>query len=196
MTPAPRPVPDQVDVVVAGASAGAIEVLRVLFAGLGRRHPPLAIVVHVPAHTPSLLPGIFPEVSAVEAEDKQPLERGAVYFAPPDYHLLVEPSGVMSLNADGPVNFSRPAIDVLFESAAAAFGAGVVGVLLTGANSDGAAGLEVIHEAGGFTVVQHPDTAAARTMPEAALHRFKPDRVLDPIGIRDFFAELGSPGKP
>jgi two-component system chemotaxis response regulator CheB len=191
MTPVPRAVPSSTELVVAGASAGAIEALRVVFAGLRPDHPPMAIVVHVPSHTPSLLPSLFGEVSAFEAEDKRPLERGAVYFAPPDYHLLVEPDGVMSLNADPPVNFSRPAIDVLFDSAAAAYGARVVGVLLTGASSDGAEGLEAIHAAGGFTVVQHPDTAMARAMPQAALRRFTPDRVLDLNGIRDLLAELG-----
>ena len=194
MTPVPRAVPSSTELVVAGASAGAIEALRVVLAGLRPGHPPMAIVVHVPSQTPSLLPGLFAEVSAFEAEDKRPLERGAVYFAPPDYHLLVEPDGVLSLNADAPVNFSRPAIDVLFESAAAGFGARVVGVLLTGANSDGAEGLEAIHAAGGFTVVQHPDTAMARVMPQAALQRFTPDRVLDLNGIRDLLAELGPRG--
>lgn len=196
MTPVPRNVPSEVELVVAGASAGAIEALRVVFAGLAARHPPLAIVVHVPAHTPSLLPSLFTGVSAVEAEDKQPLEPGTVYFAPPDYHLLVESGGLLSLNADGPVNFSRPSIDVLFESAASAFGPRVVGLLLTGANSDGAEGLAAIHAAGGFTVVQHPDTAAAPAMPQAALRRFTPDRVLDLLGIRDLLAEFGTRGTP
>ncbi len=191
MTPAPRSTPSQVEIVVVGASAGAIDALRVVLSALRREHPPIAVVVHVPSHTPSLLPSLFTAVSAFEAEDKQPLRPGAVFFAPPDYHLLVEPSGVLSLNADGPVNFSRPAIDVLFESAAAAFGPRAVGVLLTGANSDGAKGLKVIHEARGFTVVQHPDTAAARAMPEAALALYAPDRVLDLFGIRDLLAELG-----
>ena len=196
MTPAPRSLPSNVELVVAGASAGAIEALQVVLAGRRSTHPPLAVVVHVPSHTPSLLPSLFSAVSAVEAEDKQPLERGVVYFAPPDYHLLVEPEGVLSLNADDPVNFSRPAIDALFESAASAFGTRVVGILLTGANSDGAEGLHAIHLAGGFTVVQHPDTAVARTMPQSALQRFTPDRVLDLLGIRDLLAELGTRGTP
>lgn len=196
MTPVPRALPSEVELVAVGASAGAIEALRVVLSALRPDHPPIAIVVHVPSHTPSLLPSLFSGVSAFEAEDKQPFQRGAVYFAPPDYHLLVEPDGVFSLNADGPVNFSRPAIDVLFESAAAAFGRRMLGMLLTGANSDGAEGLQAIHEAGGFTVVQHPETAAARAMPQAALQRFAPDRVLDLIGIRDLLAELGTRRTP
>jgi len=196
MTPVPRPLPSQVDLVVAGASAGAIEALRVVLSALATDHPPIAIVVHVPSHTPSLLPSLFSEVTAFEAEDKQPLQTGAVYFAPPDYHLLAERAGVLSLNADDPVHFSRPAIDVLFESAAAGFGPRALGVLLTGANSDGALGLKAIHESGGFTVVQHPDTAQARAMPQAALGLFTPDRVLDLFGIRDLLAELGTRRTP
>ena len=89
-----------------------------------------------------------------EAEDKEPIEPGVVYFAPPDYHLLVEQDKRLSLSDDEPVLFSRPSIDVLFESAADAYGGGLIGVVLTGANSDGAKGLKAVVQAGGVAVVQ------------------------------------------
>ncbi len=104
----------------------------------------------------------------VEAADKDPIEPGHVYVAPPDYHLLVE-VGSFALSVDERVQHARPSIDVLFESAADAYGAGVIGVVLTGANADGAAGLARIAARGGVAIVQDPETAEAREMPEAAL---------------------------
>jgi two-component system chemotaxis response regulator CheB len=103
-----------------------------------------------------------------EATDKEPIRGGHVYLAPADYHLLVEP-GQFTLSVDARVNFARPSIDVLFESAADAYGAAVIGVLLTGANEDGAAGLARIEERGGFALVEDPDTAQRREMPAAGL---------------------------
>jgi two-component system, chemotaxis family, protein-glutamate methylesterase/glutaminase len=104
----------------------------------------------------------------VEAGDKDPIERGHVYLAPSDYHLLVEP-GSFALSLDEPVRHARPSIDVLFESAADAYGAGVIGVVLTGANEDGADGLARIVERGGVAIVQDPESAEAREMPAAAI---------------------------
>lgn len=103
-----------------------------------------------------------------EPEDKQPLEPGAVYLAPPGYHMLVE-DGHVSLSLEGRVRWARPSIDVLFESAAAARGSSVVAVVLTGANDDGAAGARAVHEAGGIVLVQDPETAERREMPEATI---------------------------
>lgn len=187
-----------IGLVAIGASAGAVEALSVV---LSRLSPgfgvPIVLVVHVPPRAPSLLPSLFSEkfgLSAVEAEDKHPLYPGLAYFAPPDYHVLVEPSRVLSLSADPPVHFSRPSIDVLFESAAASLGDEVLGILLTGANSDGARGLQAIARAGGYTVVQDPATALATAMPEAALRLFQPDRVLDLHGIALLLSELVSEG--
>jgi two-component system chemotaxis response regulator CheB len=194
MTATQRPVPRPASLVVIGASAGAVEALTVVLSLLTPAFPlPIVITVHLPASAPSLLPALFSEkcaLTAVEAEDKQPLAPGVAYFAPPDYHVLVEPSRVVSLNADAPVNFSRPAIDVLFESAAAALGARVLGILLTGANSDGALGLHAIQRAGGYTVVQDPKTALASAMPEAALRLFRPDQVLGLTEIAALLATL------
>ena len=104
-----------------------------------------------------------------EAEDKEPIRGGVAYVAPPNYHLLVEPDLCLSLSSDEPVLYSRPSIDVLFESAADAYGNSVAAVVLTGANSDGARGLRAVADAGGLTLVQNPESAEARAMPEAAL---------------------------
>ncbi len=107
-------------------------------------------------------------VAVREAEDKEPISGGTVYFAPPDYHRLVENDRHLTLSDDEPVLYSRPSIDVLFESAADAYGPGLVGVVLSGANRDGANGLKAVAEAGGTVIVQNPDSAYAAAMPEAA----------------------------
>jgi two-component system chemotaxis response regulator CheB len=124
----------------------------------------------------------------VEAADKDPIEPGHVYVAPPDYHLLVE-VGSFALSVDELVQHARPSIDVLFESAADAYGAGVIGVVLTGVNADGAAGLARITARGGVAIVQDPETAEAREMPEAALAA-APATVLPLEGIGRFLGEL------
>ena len=124
----------------------------------------------------------------VEVADKDPIERRHVYVAPPDYHLLVEP-GSFALSVDERVQHARPSIDVLFESAADAYGASVIGIVLTGANEDGAAGLARIAERGGVAIVQDPETAEAREMPEAAIAA-APATVLPLERIGPFVTEL------
>src|SRR5690606_20159893 len=114
----------------------------------------------------------------VEAEPGAPIERGSVYFAPADYHLLVEPSRRCSLSIEPPVHFSRPSIDVLFESAAAAYGSALAGLVLTGASADGALGLRAVAEAGGRPIVQDPATAEVPIMPRAALAQVPEAKVM------------------
>lgn len=167
------PTPSKIEAVVIGASAGAVEALLHILPTLPADYPiPVFIVVHLPP-TPSV--GLAPlfeshcKIKVKEAEDKEPACAGTVYFAPANYHLLLEPDGRLSLSSDDPVLFSRPSIDVLFESAADAFGSSVAGVVLTGANSDGAKGLKAIAAAGGITLVQTPASAEAATMPREAL---------------------------
>ncbi|WP_165223409.1 chemotaxis protein CheB [Aquisphaera insulae] len=159
--------------IVIGTSAGAVEALLAILPQLPREFRlPILIVVHLPADRESLLPGLLGArclVDVREAEDKEPIAAGTVYLAPPDYHLLVEGDGSLSLSSEEPVLFSRPSIDVLFESAADAFGPGLIGVVLTGANNDGARGLRAIMDAGGIGLVQRPDLAYSSTMPQAAL---------------------------
>jgi two-component system chemotaxis response regulator CheB len=113
----------------------------------------------------------------VEADDKQPIERGHVYVAPPDYHLLVE-GRAFALSTDERVQYARPSIDVLFESAADSFGDSVIGIVLTGSNTDGARGLAAIKDAGGVAIVQRPEEAEKRQMPDAAIAATHADAVL------------------
>lgn len=161
------------DAVVIGASAGAIDALRDILPRLPAKFGAAVIaVVHVPPDQPSLLHTLFSgscKVEVKEAEDKEPLRPGVVYFAAPNYHLLVDDGPCLSLSCDPPVMFSRPSIDVLFESASDVFGDRLVGIVLTGANTDGAIGLSKICAAGGIGLVQDPTTAYSDTMPRAAL---------------------------
>jgi two-component system chemotaxis response regulator CheB len=124
-----------------------------------------------------------------EVDDKQPIEQRHVYVAPPDYHLLVEP-GFFSLSVDERIQFARPSIDVLFESAADAYGTGVIGIILTGANDDGAFGLARIKERGGVALVQDPEGATRRTMPDAAIAATTADAVLPLEDIGKFLYGL------
>ena len=130
------------------------------------------IVIHLPPDRNSVVAELFDEKCALtvrEAEDKEDILPGHVYFAPPDYHLLVEADHRLSLSSEEPVLFSRPSVDVLFETAADVYGEGLIGVILTGANPDGAAGLKAVMAAGGRGLVQRPDLSYASAMPEAAL---------------------------
>ncbi|MFL6578025.1 MAG: chemotaxis protein CheB, partial [Povalibacter sp.] len=134
--------------------------------------------LHLPPRSPDGLPELLKRDCALpvkQAEDKEPLAPGTVYLAPPGYHLLLESHRAFALSIDAPVHFSRPSIDVLFESAADAYGRDLLAILLSGASSDGAAGLQEVHIAGGVTAVQAPDSAEAATMPAAALALFQPD---------------------
>jgi two-component system chemotaxis response regulator CheB len=172
----------RVDAVVIGASAGGIEALGVLLPALSSElHPPIFIVLHLPREKSSVLAGIFARKCAVpvrEAEDKEVVAPGTVYFAPNDYHLLLDQGPQLALSADDPVHHSRPSIDVLFESATDVYQDRLLGIILTGANEDGASGLAAIHDAGGVTVVQRPDTARAPQMALSALKLRPADCVL------------------
>ena len=185
----------QIDAVVMGASAGGVDALAVLLPALPASfRPALLIVQHLPRERPSLLVDIFRRRCAVpvrEAEDKEPVEPGTVYFAPPDYHMLVEKSRQIALSTDEPLNYSRPSIDVLFESAADAYGERLLGIILTGANDDGAEGLNAVYRAGGLTVVQQPDSAAVPLMVVSALQRCPADFVLPLNEIAALLRRLG-----
>jgi two-component system chemotaxis response regulator CheB len=164
-----------------GASAGGVEAMLPLLRELGPASPPVLLVLHLPRDRPSLLAAIFARacpVPVLEALDKLPLAPGTVVCAAPDYHLLVDRGPRVALSIDEPVHFSRPSVDVLFESAADLFGAGLVAVVLTGGNEDGAAGAEAVHRAGGAVLVQDPATARAPEMPAATLSRVPSARVL------------------
>lgn len=171
----------RVDAVVVGASAGAVEALGVLLPGLASSLPvPVIVVVHIPPSRPSLLADLFSTRCALavrEAEDKQPVDPGTIWFAPPGYHLLIERDRSFSLSLDEPVNYSRPSIDVLFESAADAYEARLLAMVLTGANQDGAHGAATVKARGGVVAVQDPTSALAPTMPALAIEHAQPDFV-------------------
>jgi two-component system, chemotaxis family, protein-glutamate methylesterase/glutaminase len=161
------------DLIVIGGSAGAIEVLGKVLGGLtARLSSAVAIVIHLPPEGPNVLHEVFagPGSPVMKlAEDKEPITPGTIYFAPPDYHLLVETGRTFALSQDERVHYSRPAVDVLFESAAEAYGERLMGVILSGANADGARGLRAVADAGGLAVVQAIESAEMIAMPAAAL---------------------------
>ena len=186
-----------IQAIVVGGSAGALDALNQILPALPAGFSiPIALVLHVHPSKPSYLARLLGDRCALtvkEAEDKEPLAPATLYVAPPNYHLLVEPRRCLSLSVGAPVLFSRPAIDVLFESAADAYGAELAGLLLTGGSEDGARGLAEIKRKGGLTMVQAPSTASVPTMPQAALRIAPIDQVL-PLGeIGAFLARL-APG--
>jgi two-component system chemotaxis response regulator CheB len=189
VTAAPSPL-SNVDAIVIGTSAGGVDALSVILPAIdGGYHGAILVVLHLPRERPSLLVDIFGPKCALsvrEAEDKEPVAAGTVYFAPSDYHLLVEHGPVLALSMDAPVNFSRPSIDVLFESAAEVYGPRLLGVILTGASDDGAAGLEAVSRAGGMTCVQDPSTAYASLMVTSALRRVRAHHVLGLAELAEF----------
>jgi two-component system, chemotaxis family, protein-glutamate methylesterase/glutaminase len=190
---------ERIEAVVIGASAGGIEALSALLPPLpAASRLAVFVVLHVPRERPSLLVEIFARRCALwvkEAEDKENIEPGTIYFAPPDYHLLIERSRQLALSADEPVHFSRPSIDVLFESAADAYRERLLGIILSGANEDGAAGLQAVHDAGGVTVVQRPDSAQVPHMVMSAIQRTPVDFVLSLTEIAELLGTL-TPAAP
>jgi two-component system chemotaxis response regulator CheB len=170
-----------IEAIVVGGSAGSIAALEELLPGLPADGPPVLAVIHLSPTSPSYLPEIFGARCAMrvcEASPAMPIERGVVYFAPANYHLLVEPDRRCALSVEPPVHFSRPSIDVLLESAADVYGPRLAAVVLSGANQDGAEGLRAVAQAGGLVLVQQPDTARVRVMPDAALAAVPGARVL------------------
>ncbi len=168
--------------IVIGTSAGGIEAsIQVLGKLPAQFALPVILVQHLHKDQDRSLIRFYNErvpLKVEEAEEKEQIQPGCVYVAPPDYHLLIERDETFSLSVDEKVNYSRPSIDVLFESAADAYGAALVGVLMTGANHDGAQGLQRIKEYGGLTLVEDPATAKFSEMPRSALACAEVDHVL------------------
>ncbi len=185
--------------VAIGASAGGVEALSELLPALpADSRAAVFVVLHLPRDRPSLLVEVFShkcQLEVREADDKEPVRPGTVYFAPPNYHLLVEAGPQLALSADDLVHHSRPSIDVLFDSAAEVYREHLLGIILSGANEDGAAGLAAVHDAGGLTVVQEPGTAQSSTMILSALERRPVDLVLDLQGIAELLNGICS-GEP
>lgn len=183
-----------VEAVVIGASAGGVAALLQVLGGLPEGFAiPVLCVLHLPDERHSQLASVLQRRihrPVREARDKEGIAPGLIYVAGPGYHLSVERDLSLSLSQEEPVHFSRPAIDFLFQSAADAYGAGLLGVLLTGANEDGAQGLLQIKNSGGRTVVQDPRDAQVALMPEAALALQQPDHILSLSGIGHLLATL------
>ena len=182
--------------VVMGASAGGMSALATILARLPKDFPASVVIVqHVKEEGTDGYRAVFLgkrcPLPVKEAIDKEPLKPGIVYLAPAGYHLLVEETGTLSLSVDPPVNFSRPSIDVLFESAATVFGERLIGVILTGANSDGSHGIRKIKEYGGYTMVQAPSEAEVPAMPLAAMESADIDAVLTLAEIGGFLTGIG-----
>ena len=169
------------DIVVIGTSTGGLKALQTVLSGLSPEFPsPIVIVQHRGSGAESGLCEFLNQFSSMpvnEPEDKEPLIAGRAYLAPRDYHLLIA-NRTFALSTDSPVGFARPSIDVLFESAADEFGEHVIGVILTGANRDGAHGLAHIKARGGLTIVEEPRSAACAEMPVAAIAQCRPDWIL------------------
>ena len=191
--------PAPLEAIAVGASAGGVEALGLLLQALPEGFTPaIFAVLHLPPDRPSLLAEVLQprcRLPVREALDKERVQPGCVYLAPPDYHLLVEKEKTLALSSDPPVHFSRPSIDVLFESAAEAYGRGLLGIVLTGANADGAGGLAAIRAAGGHAWVQSPGDAVADAMPTAALERAGADLVLPLRDMAERLTHLRS-GRP
>lgn len=183
-----------VDAVVVGASAGGVEALLTIFKDLPADFGlPIIVVLHLPDERRSQLAEVFDRrlsIAVKEAGDKEPIIPGTLYFAAPGYHLSVEDDYSFSFSQEARVHYSRPSIDYLFESAADAYQQRLAAILLTGANQDGAQGLETIKQRGGLTIVQDPEEALVATMPQAALDRIQPDYILPLCGIARLLCEL------
>ena len=191
-----RPPGSGFEAVVMGASAGGMEALTAV---LSRLPENVALPILVVQHLHASDHGRFAEhlasrvtVKVSEARDKETIRPGHVYLAPATYHMLVEREKTIALSVDHKVNGSRPSIDVLFESAASVWGSRLIGVMLSGANQDGAAGMARIADRGGMTIAQDPDTAERPEMPRAAIAAARATTVLPPPRIGDLLCELGS----
>ena len=182
------------EVVVMGCSMGGMAAMGQIFSVLPKQFPvPIVVAQHRYRTSGEALPSFLrrhSRLNVVDALDKQWIHPGNVYLAPADYHLFVDRGGELSLSVDAAVAYSRPSIDVLFESAADAYQAGAVGVILTGANADGARGAARLKQRGGFVVVQDPKTAESAEMPQSAIAATRVDRILPLDRIGPFLVEL------
>lgn len=180
--------------VVIGASYGGLEAIKLVLNELPANIKiPVIIVLHIGNNNINTFLALLNKDGkhfVKEVEENEEIKAGTIYFAPPNYHLQVENEFAFSLSTAEKVNFSRPSIDVLFETAAWTFKNGLLGILLTGSNSDGAEGLKTIKEFGGTTIVENPETAFAKTMPLSGIKKSIPDFILDLKNIPKKIAEL------
>jgi two-component system chemotaxis response regulator CheB len=184
-------------VIAIGGSAGSLDIiLNIISNSFLNNNIFYIVVLHRKNDNDSVLTGLFSsrtKFKVKEVEDKDSISPGYIYIAPPDYHLLIENENCFSLDSSEKIYFSRPSIDVTFESVAEVFGDAVIGVLLSGANADGAQGLSLIKRAGGFTIVQNPESAEVDFMPKQAIEQLEPDAIINAEHIPAFLNNLISP---
>jgi len=182
------------EAIVIGVSSGGMNAMKVMFSLLPKDfNTPIIIVQHIGAHSDNQwikLLNIKSNLCIKEADEKEKIEKGKVYIAPPNYHLLIEKDKTFSLTIDERVNYSRPSIDVLFESAAEAYQNNLIGIILTGSNSDGTNGIKRVQECGGLTIIQDPETAESAYMPKSAIAAIKPDYISSLEGITELLIKL------
>jgi two-component system, chemotaxis family, protein-glutamate methylesterase/glutaminase len=188
------------EAIVIGVSSGGMNAMKVMFSLLPKNFSiPAIIVQHISPRSDNQWIQLLNDKSNLhikEADEKEKIEPGTIYIAPPNYHLMVEKNKTFSLTIDQRVNFARPSVDVLFESAAEAYKNKLIGVVLTGSNNDGARGLKKIKEWGGLTIVQDPATAEASSMPASAIAAVEVDHILPLNGIIDLLIKLSQVSKP
>ncbi|MEP6465126.1 MAG: chemotaxis protein CheB [Parafilimonas sp.] len=179
---------------VIGGSAGSLDVILKIVSALPvTDYLSVIIIVHRKNDGESIFANLLSvrtNLIVREVEDKETIKGGCIYIAPADYHLLIENKKMFSLDASEKINYSRPSIDVTFESVAEVFKSSAIGILLSGANADGAKGLCEIKQAGGFTIVQDPESADVAYMPQQALEQMKPDKILNGNDMAAFIKML------
>ena len=182
------------EAIVIGVSSGGLKAMKVMFSILPKDfNTPIIIVQHISPRSDNQWIKLLNDKCNLyleEADEKEKIRNGKVYIAPPNYHLLIEKDKTFSLTIDERVNFARPSIDVLFESAAEAYKNKLIGVVLTGSNNDGTNGIKRIKELGGLTIVQDPETAESSYMPASAIAAIKPDYILSLEEITDLLIKL------
>ena len=170
------------EAIVIGVSSGGMNAMKVMFSLLPKDfHTPIIIVQHISPRSDNQWIKLLNDKSNLhikEADEKEKIEPGNIYISPPNYHLMIERDKTLSLTIDERVNFARPSIDVLFESAAETYKDKLIGVILTGSNNDGTKGIKRIKECGGLAIVQNPETAESSYMPASAIAAIKPDYIL------------------
>lgn len=183
---------------VIGVSAGGMHALSIIVPFLPANFPiPVVVIQHISPLSDNYTTHYLNTISKIrvkEVDEKEKLLPGVVYTAPPNYHVLIEDNETFSLSVEERVNFARPSIDILFESAADVFGSALIGIILTGANNDGSRGLRKIKEEGGLVLVQDPESAEVDGMPRAALEATKTDHVLKLEEIGPFLVKTVSNG--
>ena len=190
---------DRCELVVIGGSSGGLEATLALLHALSEDYRiPTLLVLHQRANRVSGVPAMLAKhthLHVLEPDDKQRIEEGRLYVAPPNYHLLVEKEKILSLSSDDPVNYCRPAIDVTLETAATAYGAGMVTCILSGANQDGACGALTVKQKGGRVYVQNPDEAQVDVMPVAVTKMVAVDGELSLQAMADMLNALPKSGR-